>query len=167
MSKQLFLRMGYKVVILFKRFFWKLEYGKSLRLGQGVVFRNRLSISITGQGTVEIGDRTFFNNGCSINGKQRIVVGCDCLFGEDVKIYDHNHRFNTREMKISQQGYSMGTVEIGNNCWICSNVIILKGAKIGNNCVISAGCIIDLEIPDDSIVKMRNKEITVESINYQ
>lgn len=54
---------------------------------------------------------------------------------------------------IIDQGFKVGKVNIGNNCWIGSNVIILNGVRIGNNCVIGAGCIIDRDIPNNSILR--------------
>ena len=85
--------------------------------------------------------------------------------GENVKVYDHNHRFNIENTLISEQGFSVGEVSIGENCWIGSNVIILKDAKIGNNCVIAAGSVINDVIPDNSIVR-NNIKIDIERINF-
>lgn len=81
------------------------------------------------------------------------------LFGENVKIYDHNHRFQ-KDSSIKEQGYSNGEVHIGGHCWIGSGVIILKGADIFDNCVIGAGSVISEYIPEESIaVSERSNEI--------
>ncbi len=53
---------------------------------------------------------------------------------------------------IQQQGYSLGKIIFGNNCWIGSNVVILKDVTIGNNVVIGANCVIYKFIPENSIV---------------
>ena len=42
-----------------------------------------------------------------------------------------------------KQGYSKGPIKIGSDCWIGSNVTILKGVNIGDNVIIGAGSIID------------------------
>ena len=59
------------------------------------------------------------------------------------------------EKNINEQGYSIGSVEIGNNCWIGSNVTILKDVRIGNGCIIGANCLIKTGtmIPENSIVQ--------------
>lgn len=145
----------YKVIIEIKKIIWILEYGKNISLGKHISFRRGMIINISYCGKVKIGANTFFNNYCSINSQNKIQIGCDCLFGEGVKIYDHNHIFNT-ENKISDEGYSVGEVIIGNNCWIGSNVILLKGTRIGNNCTISAGCVISGVIPNNMIIKRMN-----------
>lgn len=105
------------------------------------------------RGEISIGERCFFNHYCSIcsiNGS--IKIGNDCLIGENVKIYDNNHRFRVPYISIKEQGFTSSEIVIGDNCWIGSNSVILKGAKIGNNCVIGAGCIVADDIPDDSIL---------------
>mgnify|MGYP003303025663 CR=1 FL=1 len=107
-----------------------------------------------------IGDNCFFNNDCSLNAHKSIEIGTDCLFGENVKIYDHNHIFKDTRMRIAKQGYKVDNVVIGSNCWICSNVVILKGVKIGDNCIIGAGCIIKKDVPEGTIVKNES------NINY-
>ena len=86
--------------------------------------------------------------------------GGGTIFGESVKIYDHNHRFH-EDKPIKEQGYSNGEVHIGGHCWIGSGVIILKGADISDNCVIGAGCVVDGCVPKGSVVTAdRSSRIT-------
>ena len=47
---------------------------------------------------------------------------------------------------------SNGDISIGNNVWICDNVVILAGAKIGNNCVIAANSVVNKEFPDNCLI---------------
>ena len=114
--------------------------------------------------TLKIGKACFFNHSCSLNALERIEIGDECIFGENVKIYDHNHRFADADIRIKDQGYTTAPVHIGNRCWFGSNVVILKGACIGNNCVIGAGCIIAQKIPDNSIVTM-DRRLKIETIH--
>lgn len=147
-----------------KKMYYKLKYNK-VEFGYSVNFRNNFRVSLSDKARLKIGDGCFFNNDCSINVKKSVEIGKNCIFGENVKIYDHNHKFNRREKKIKDQGYSCAKIEIGDNCWIGSNAIILKGAKIGNNVVVSAGAIISSEIPSDVIVK-NEKKYEIEKITY-
>ena len=45
----------------------------------------------------------------------------------------------------------VGSIEVGNNVHIGTNVIIMPGVKIGNNCIIGCGAIVTKSIPDNSI----------------
>lgn len=108
------------------------------------------------EGVLEIGSNVFFNNDCSINCLERIEIGDDCLFGEGVRIYDHDHRFRDCCTPIVDQGFISGSVSVGSGTWVGSNVVILRGSSVGKNCVIGAGCIIHGNIPDGSLVKPSN-----------
>lgn len=115
--------------------------------------RNDFNLMISPDAKVRVGRNTFFNNHCSLNALCSISIGDNCLFGEGVRIYDHNHRFSKVGLPFVLQGFKSGDVQIGSNCWIGSNVLILKGAVIGDNCVIGAGSIVSGSIPPSSLVK--------------
>ena len=109
---------------------------------------------------MEIGDGCFFNNYCSINAKAGIKIGANCLFGENVKIYDHDHDY-----KNNIYDFVRKRIEIGSNTWIASNCIILKGVNIGSRCVIAAGTIVNKNINSNNLIyqvkQIENKEILV------
>lgn len=136
-----------------KKLFLKLQYGKQIVIGRKVGYRENVRFYLEHGARLVIGERCFFNNDCSINVQKHVEIGHDTLFGENVKLYDHNHVFLDADTPIANQGFRTGKIHIGSNCWICSNVVILKGVHIGDNCVISAGCVISNDIPDNTIVK--------------
>ncbi|KPU43711.1 putative acetyltransferase [Oxobacter pfennigii] len=142
-----------KIIFLIKVTILKILYRNSLKVGKKFSARKGLNIRIGKNAILKIGDNVFFNNDCSLNCLLDVSIGDDCIFGENVKIYDHNHSFIDSEQLIRTQGYRTAPIEIGNNCWFGSDSIILPGVKIGSNCVIGAGCIIHKDIPNDSIIK--------------
>lgn len=121
-------------------------------IGSNVTFRDYCQLRSGADGTLKIGENNFFNNNCSINCLSNISIGSDCQFGEGVKMYDHNHNHSDNTKHINQQGYTYGSITIGNNCWFGSNVIILKGVEIGDNVIIGAGCVIYKSVPANSVV---------------
>lgn len=132
------------------------QSSSSIILSKGIAIRGNLNLLCHHSGEISIGKNTFFNNGCSINCFENVNIGDNCLFGEAVKIYDHNHRFNNPQQLIKDQGYSTAPIIIGDNVWVGSNVTILKGVSIGSNAIISAGSIINQSIPVNYIVKNSN-----------
>jgi acetyltransferase-like isoleucine patch superfamily enzyme len=124
-----------------------------LRIGKTTRFRKFCSITLDAEGKLTIGENTFFNNYCSINCLGTIEIGNNTLFGEGVKIYDPNHVFNKQDKLIENQGFSIGSISIGSNCWIGSNSIILNNVQIGDNVVIGAGCIITKSVAANTIVR--------------
>ena len=138
---------------ILKKFFLKLIYGKKISFGKKVTFRRRFNIFIENNAKIVIGENCFFNNDCSLNAQQEIIIGKDSIFGENVKIYDHNHVFKSKDERIINQGFKTGKVKIGDDCWIGSNVVILKGVTIGDNVVIGAGCVITESVENNKIVR--------------
>lgn len=140
----------------------------NITIGENLNFRKGLNINCEKAACIKIGKRCFFNNYCSLNAHESIEIGNDCIFGEGVKIYDHNHKFDHCNMSIQSQGFSSKKVVIGENCWIGSNVVILPGTTIGSGTVIGAGCVIKGNIGEHLVVKNNNsKSIVVEPIQFK
>ncbi len=101
-------------------------------------------------GRLEIGSGVFFNRNCTVVARESIKIGSMCSFGPNVCIYDHDHAFG-RARENGEQ-FKSAPVEIGDNCWVGANAVILRGTKIGDGCVIGAGCVVSGEIPAHSLV---------------
>lgn len=138
---------------------FKQFYKSKIEIPYKTKIRKGLKIEIAPGGKLKIGKGVTFNYDCSISCLESVYIGDNCIFGENVKLYDHNHRFNDPTKPISKQGYSKGKIKIGNNCWVGSNVVILKNVTIGNNVVIGANSTIKESIPDNTIVKNSNELI--------
>lgn len=148
----LILKAYWHVVAIIKIIIYKLLFGRRLCFPLSSTFRERFNLTLK-DGTINIGKHVFFNHDCSLscNGSS-ITIGDGTLFGECVKIYDHNHRYNDTSLHIKQQGFDSAPIRIGEHCWIASNVVILKGVTIGDNSVIGAGCIVYKDVPPNSVV---------------
>lgn len=135
-------------------------YGTSFQMGKGLYVRKGFTITIEDDGYVSIGKDVFFNNFCSISALEGIEIGDDCIFGENVHIYDHNHKYRDKDIPVNSQGFTKGKVKIGQNTWIGSNVVILKGVTIGEHCVIGANCVIFEDVGDNTVVRNGQHLIT-------
>jgi acetyltransferase-like isoleucine patch superfamily enzyme len=140
--------------------YYALLYPKQFTYGRSLRFKAGFKIMIDG-GTIEIGDHCSFNNNCSLTSLMRIKIGDDCIFGENVKVYDHNHAYRDMNAPIRSQGYTRGEVTIGSHCWIGSDVTILKGARIGDNCVIGAHCLIFQDVPPGTVVRLNVQQVEI------
>ncbi|MBK1894428.1 acyltransferase [Chryseobacterium paridis] len=126
---------------------------KKIVLGNNIRFRNYIHILVQDNATLEIEDNVFMNNFCSINCLDSIFIGENTLFGENVKLYDHNHAHQSSpEFRIFHSEFTKAPIKIGKNCWLGSNVTILKGVTIGDNCIIGAGCTIYKDIPSNTTI---------------
>lgn len=107
---------------------------------------------VVGGGGIYIGNNCFFNNYCTLASRAGITIGDGTIFGENVKVYDHNHCYKDVNVSIKYQGYTEAPIVIGKHCWIASNVVILKGVTIGDNCVIGAGCVVYKDVPEGTVM---------------
>jgi len=160
----IFLKIMYHLGSMFKKIFFKIVFASHVKFGKGFRFRRGFCLAIEQNGLIEIGDYVSFNNYCSLNSLEKITIGERCIFGENVRIYDHNHKFRDLRKTIMEQGYATAPVTIGNDCWIGSNVTILKGVNIGNNVIVGTGCVINQNIQSRTIVKCKN-ELEIYEIN--
>ena len=126
-----------------------------ITIAEKVTLREFCSFLVYEKGNLVIGKNVFFNNYCSINCLENIEVGDNTLFGEGVKIYDHNHihQFEDNILKVERSEFKTAPVIIGSNCWIGSNVTILKGVHIGDNVIIGANNLVYKSIPSNTIIK--------------
>ena len=138
----------------------KIKYGKQVQMGK-FHFRDGFNVYVEGNGKLKIGDNCFFNNYCSITARDSIKIGNNCIFGENVKIYDHNHCYNDKDLLICKQGFSAKEVVIEDDCWIGSNVVILKGVHIGRHSVVGAGVVIYKDLPANSVVVCKQSLVSI------
>lgn len=148
-----------------KILYWKLKYGKRIKIGKNLRFRKRFSVNISKNGYLEIGNNVFFNNDCSINCHKKIVVGDNNIFGENVKIYDHNHIFNDKTIDMKRV-YKEREINIGNQNWFGSNCIILSKTQIGDHNIFAANIVINEKYDSNKIIKNNIKK-EIEQINYK
>lgn len=126
-------------------------------LEDNINLRNYCNILVGNDAILNISSNVFMNNYCSINCLDKIEIGENTLLGEGVKLYDHNHQYSPQ--KVEHQEFNTAPIKIGKNCWLGSNVIILKGVTIGDNVILGAGCVVHKDIPANSIVINKQEQI--------
>lgn len=132
------------------------EKSAKIIIKENVHFNEFCNLLVFGGSKLTIGKNVFFNNYCSINCLDEIEIGSDTMFGESVKLYDHNHAHSEN---IKQGEYTTAPIIIGKNCWIGSNVTILKGVTIGDNVIIGAHNLIFKSVAGNTIVKSQQSYI--------
>lgn len=121
----------------------------SFIIGTNVICRNFENFHVS-SGKLILHNGVFINNSCSFNCMERIEIGAGTMMGEGVRFYDHDHVYTAE--KIEKWQWTTEPIRVGRDCWIGSNVTILKGVTIGDNTIIGAGCLIRNDIPANSVV---------------
>ena len=131
------------------------EKQSSVHFGHLVYVRKGTDIEAHDSAVIEIGDRVFFSKDCMIVARAVIRIGSNCLFGEQVSIYDHNHRHAERGIAFREQGFDCKAVTIGNNVWVGAKAFIAAGVTIGDNVIVGAGAIITKDVPSNTVAFTR------------
>jgi acetyltransferase-like isoleucine patch superfamily enzyme len=139
----------------------RINDGGCITLGEKVELRENCILNVTAGGKITIEDRVFMNDGCCINSRGTVLIESDTMFGQGVKIYDHDHDYKSKNMKIN---FKQDPVIIGQNVWICSNVIVLRGCHVGNGSVIAAGTVVKKSINSNTLcyTKKEIQSVTID-----
>jgi len=156
-----------------------LRHGHKIRLGNRVVIDDNVVLDAKGGDNkgIEIGDDTIISRNCVLSCKNgNIRIGRSVSLGimslihavtcSDVTIGDKtimaaytyligggNYHFHRLDIPIKDQGtYSKGGVSIGENVWIGSHVQVLDGVSVGGGSILSAGAVVNRDVPEFSIV---------------
>lgn len=96
---------------------------------------------------------------CGISGTTfcsmvKITVGNRVQVGANCKIMDNDqHSLDPAERyKDIRDNVGKRPVHIGDDCFIGTGCIILKGTMLGRNCVVGAGSVVHGEFPDNCVI---------------
>jgi acetyltransferase-like isoleucine patch superfamily enzyme len=108
------------------------------------------------QPKITIGKGCKIGRRATLSARNSIILEEDVLFAPSVLLMDHNHAFSDVTTPIHAQGVTAGgTIRIGRNCWLGTNVVVLSGEKdlvIGRNSVIGANAVVNQSFPDFSVI---------------
>jgi maltose O-acetyltransferase len=128
-------------LILFKASFKKC--GKEIFIRDNVRVFNAKNFSIGNRSGIGLDSKIYCDG--------EVIVGDNVLTGPDLVIHTAEHKFNSRQEIIKDQGSFILPVEICDDVYIGSRVLILPGVKIGKGAVIGAGAVVTRNIPEYAV----------------
>ena len=164
-----------------KRFFWTeplfrsqcVQIGKGFRmeqlpfiagtgritLGDDVIFGGMPVFMFGNRGSqlpeLVIGNHTFIGHVVSFAVADSIRIGNNCLLASNVQLSDYDgHPVDAERRRAGgpTPPENIRPIVIGNDVWIGSNAIILKGVRIGDRAIIGAGAVVTRDVPPDVVV---------------
>lgn len=118
--------------------------GKNVTIYPGVMF--------FGNGPIVIGDNSKIGNNTiifsSLDGG--VSIGSNTIIAADCYIIDADH-ITKKGQLVTQKGMVVKKVKIGNNVWLGTHVVVLKGSVINDGAVIGAMSLVNSIIKEDSI----------------
>lgn len=104
------------------------------------------------EGSITIGSNVAIGGRFHADCYHDVLIGDDCLFGEDVLILTSNHGMNPEiPGGYVKQPFTIGKVVVEDGCWIGARVAILPGVTIGRKCIIGTNSVVTKSIPPYSI----------------
>ena len=98
---------------------------------------------------ISIGENFYANYDCIIIDVCNVNIGNNVFLAPRVCIYTAAHPIDA---EVRNTGLEYGKeINIGNNVWVCGNVVINPGVTIGDNVVIGSGAVVTKNIPSDVV----------------
>jgi carbonic anhydrase/acetyltransferase-like protein (isoleucine patch superfamily) len=121
-----------------------------LRLGNDVHLARSCTLR-AGERGITVRDGAGINTRAYVDGNGQVEIGRNALLSPGVQIISGNHVFDRVDVPIRDQGTAYGKVNIGDDCWLGTSVIVLPGVTIGRGSVVGAGAVVTSDLPDFSI----------------
>lgn len=137
---------------------------EAIYIGNNVKINSRFGSNLVGitnptifqcldNGIISIGN----NSGLSsvvLSSRSSITIGENAKIGGNVRIFDHNYHsldFEKRRGTECAEDVKTSPVRIGDDVFVGTNAIILKGVTIGARSIIQAGAVVSRDVPSDEI----------------
>ncbi|MGU8814891.1 acyltransferase [Clostridium perfringens] len=149
----------YGIPVIFKKKGSQLNIGENCTIKSSFLSnliglsQRTIIITRTKEAIIEIGNNVGIS-GATIYARKGIKVGDNTLIGGNVKILDndfHPLEIEARNADIKEKIKSK-EIEIGENCFIGCNSIILKGSRIGSGSIVGAGSVVSGTYPENVIL---------------
>lgn len=138
---------------------------RQLNIGDYCKIKSRFGSNLVGRttpcvfqcystGRISVGNRSGISFAV-ISSRASIEIGQNVNIGGNVRIFDHNyHSLNylaRRDGQRDQLNVDSAPIRIGDDVFIGTNTIILKGVTIGDRSIVAAGSVVSRSIPSDEI----------------
>ena len=95
---------------------------------------------------IQIPARTSIGEGFYIGHLGRIIIHPDAKLGKNINIG------TGVTIGMENRGKRKGTPQLGDNCWIGTNAVIVGNVKIGSDVLIAPLTYVNFDVPDHSLV---------------
>jgi acetyltransferase-like isoleucine patch superfamily enzyme len=161
-AKRVFVRLRSVIYVFYYGLYYGVQFGKGVRIYEKLI--------INGFGNVQVGENTHFGSKTILsttNEKARIIIGKNCFINgtiffaaqsisvgdncitSDCEIMDTSSRGIEPDKRNDPTAVKIAPIELSENVWIGSKVIILPGAKVLRNSIIGVTSVVTGLIPEN------------------
>jgi len=123
---------------------------RGIQIGSGV-FVGRNTILSCKNGDIIIDDRANIGFNCEIFSASSVRVGKDTLMAAYTYLVGGDHLYDRTDIPVLQQGRTARGIEVDDNVWLGSHVVVTDGSRIGRDAIIGAGAVVVGEVPEFAI----------------
>jgi len=170
--KKIFWRYYYIKTLFFYKPFIKKAYGKLIVInpivfsskhlitGKNVFIRNNARVEAVEQHqgikynpVIELSDGVSIEQSLHLTCASKIFIGANTSISANVTITDIHHPYTDIDQPPEKQPFEVREVNIGANCKIYNNAVILPGTNIGKHVTVGANSVvIGIEYPDFCVI---------------
>ena len=145
----------------------KLIIGDNVTLRRNVEFRahGNSTIYLKGNNRIDRGVRILGNNNAEIsvgtstriglyavfNGGDSIFIGKKVLVSGFVYLQTSMHNHN-KNANIQDQGYNHGPIEIHDDVWLGSHVVVLPNCVLSKGCVVGSNAVVTKSVDEENVL---------------
>ncbi|MCW3013877.1 MAG: acetyltransferase [Solirubrobacterales bacterium] len=116
-------------------------WGGRIRVDDSAQVRDRCELKSTGD--LRLGARCVLSRTATLHCHERIDIGARCAIAERTTIIDSDHGFDGSDTFVLEQPVRSTPITIGENVFIGTNAVILRGSVVGDRAVIAAGAVLN------------------------
>jgi acetyltransferase-like isoleucine patch superfamily enzyme len=119
-------------------------------IGEGV-FIGRNTILSCKNGDIVIEDKANLGFNCEIFSASRVRIGKSILMAAYTYLVGGDHLYDRVDIPVLEQGRTARGIDVDDNVWLGTHVVVTDGSRIGRDAIIGAGAVVVGEIPEFAI----------------
>ena len=123
---------------------------RGIMIGNGV-FVGRNTILSCKNGDIVVEDNANLGFNCEIFSASRVRVGKNILMAAYTYLVGGDHLYDRVDIPVLEQGRTAQGIDVDDNVWLGTHVVVTDGSKIGRDAIIGAGAVVVGEIPEFAI----------------
>jgi acetyltransferase-like isoleucine patch superfamily enzyme len=121
-----------------------------ITIGSGV-FVGRNTILSCKNGDIVVDNDANLGFNCEIFSAARVRVGKSVLMAAYTYLVGGDHLHDRTDIPVLEQGRTARGIDVDDNVWLGTHVVVTDGSRIGRDAIIGAGAVVVGDIPEFSI----------------
>lgn len=101
---------------------------------------------------ISFGNNVTINHHSNISGHARLIIGNYVMIGPNCSLITANHGYADHKKPMMSQELSYGSIEIKDDVWLGTNVVLLPNVRIGRGAIIGANAVVTKDVEPYSVM---------------